>query len=123
MLNRFLFIIPLIVFYTFISSCNDISKSEKFDQEKWKQYSEVDGPERDLMAEDLIKTHKLMGLTNKQMVQLLGPPENDTTATWYELKEEGEWLSPDPVSGKDLVIKFNKDSVIISAEIKEWHKH
>ncbi len=84
---------------------------------------ELDDSERVLMAKDIVKTKKLIGLTNKQMLQLLGPPENDTTATWYRLKEEGEMLSPDPVSGKDLIVKFNKDSVITSAEIKEWHKH
>ncbi len=75
------------------------------------------------MAEDLLKTHQLIGLTNKQMLQLLGPPSNDTTETWYSLEEQGEWLTPDPVSRKNLIIKFNKDSVIVEAKIKEWHKN
>jgi hypothetical protein len=67
------------------------------------------------MAEDLIKTHKLIGLTNHQMLQLLGSPSNyaDTTKTYYELSEEFD--SIDPTSGKNLVIQFNKDSVIIKA--------
>lgn len=111
----FLFIVILI-------SCNKI----KFNSNRWQQYMGVDGPdgsEREAMAEDLLQNYKLVGLTNKQMLQLLGPPENytDTTKTYYTLSEKYDMI--DPVSGKDLIIKFNKDSIINSAEIKEWHKH
>ena len=123
MLNRFQLLVTLILVFTSISGCIDISKSEKFDQEKWKQYSEVDGPDRDLMAEDLLKNHKLIGLSHKQMLQLLGSPANytDTTKTYYVLTEEYDMI--DPVSGKNLIITFNKDSLISRAEIEEWHKH
>jgi hypothetical protein len=123
MLDRFLVIVTLILLCEFLSGCNDITRSEKFDRERWKEYSEVDGPNRDLMANDLLKTHKLVGLTNKQMLQLLGSPSNfsDTTKTYYELATEFDEI--DPISGKNLVITFNKDSVITSAVIKEWHKH
>jgi hypothetical protein len=113
---KFPFVIAGFCLILIITSC-----TEKFDKNKWGGYSEVDGPDRDLMAGNLLKTHQLIGLTNKQMHQLLGPPANDTTSTWYELKEE--WDMIDPVYSKYLIIKFNKDSVIIGAEIKEWHKH
>jgi len=123
MLNKISFVITLFLLIASINSCNGITRSEKFDQEKWKQYSEVDGPDRDLMAEDLIKNNKLMGLSSKQMRQLLGPPANfaDTTETCYILTEEFDMI--DPISGKNLIIKFNKDSIITHAEIQEWHKH
>ncbi|HEY8782634.1 MAG TPA: hypothetical protein VIM16_13500 [Mucilaginibacter sp.] len=123
MLNKIPFIIIFLILCAFISNCNDISRREKFDKIKWADLGELGGSEKVLMAEDLIKTKRLIGLTNKQMLQLLGPPANDTTATWYGLEEEGEMLSPDPISGKDLIIKFNKDSVITSAEVHQWHKH
>ena len=123
MFNRFPLVITLIVLCPLINSCNDISRSEKFDRTKWTDLGDLGGSDKVLMAEDLIKTKKLIGLTNKQMLQLLGQPANDTTETWYGLEEEGEWLSPDPVSGKNLTIHFNKDSVIVKAEIQEWHKH
>ena len=97
--------------------------TEKFDKKKWADFGELGGSDKVLMAEDLIKTHKLIGLTNEQMLRLLGPPANDPTATWYNLKEDGEFLSPDPVSGKNLTIQFNQDSVIVKAVIEEWHKH
>jgi hypothetical protein len=123
MLKKIPLIITLLLLFASINSCNDITKSEKFDQKKWKHYGGFDGPDRDLMAEYLIKTHKLIGLTNKQMLQLLGPPANytDTTKTYYELATEYDVI--DPVSGKNLIIQFNKDSLITHAEIQKWHKH
>ena len=123
MLKTIPFMIISIILLAFIISCNDITKREKFNSEKWKQYDGFDGPDRDLMAEDLTKTHRLIGLTNHQMLQLLGSPSNfgDTTKTCYELSEEFD--SIDPVSGKNLVITFNKDSIIAKAKIEEWHKH
>jgi hypothetical protein len=118
MLNKSPFVIAGFYLIIAISSC-----SEKFDKTKWTQYDEVDGPDRNLMAEDLLKNNKLVGLSHKQMLQLLGPAANytDTLNTYYTLSEKYDMI--DPVSGKDLVIKFNKDSIITSAEIKEWHKH
>jgi hypothetical protein len=77
------------------------------------------------MAEDLLKNHRLIGLTNKQMYQLLGRPwsnyYSDSVKKPYQLKVEYDMI--DPISGKDLIITFNKDSIITHAEIKEWHKH
>jgi hypothetical protein len=106
-----------IVFLSLLFGC-----TEKFDKTKWVDDDAIGGPEKVLMAEDLIKTNKLIGLTNKQMLKLLGPPANytDTTKTYYELSQEFD--SIDPVSGKNLIITFNKDS-IINAEIIKWHKH
>jgi hypothetical protein len=108
-------------------SCNSISKHEKFDQAKWKQYNDEDrawgSEEKVEMAEDVVKSHKLLGLTHEKMLQLLGYPANygDKTKAYYELKTEYDVI--DPVSGKNLVISFNKDSIITNAIIEEWHKH
>jgi len=52
------FIISFTLFVSIIG-CNDISRKEKFDAEEWKEYIGFDSPDRDLMAEDLLKTHKL----------------------------------------------------------------
>ena len=113
-----LFYVLSIIFLLAVSAC-----TKSFDKKEWADFGELGSSDKVLMAEDLLKTNKLIGLTNKQLHELLGPPANDTTATWYNLKENGEFLSPDPASGKNLVIQFNKDSVIISAKIEEWHKH
>ena len=113
-------VINILLFLIFtITSCG-----EKFDKNGWGSYGEVDGPsDRVSMAEDLAKTHKLIGLTHKEMLQLLGPPANytDTTLTAYVLKEEYDMI--DPISGKDLIITFNKDSIITSVKIEKWNKH
>src|ERR1700678_310692 len=100
MLKKALFIITFFTLFA-LFGCG-----EKFDKTKWAEYDELDGPDRDLMAEDLLKTHKLIGLTNKQMLQLLGPPANftDTPKRYYVLKEEYDMI--DPVSGKYLVIQL-----------------
>ena len=54
---------------------------------------------------------------------MLGEPSNytDTTKIYYQLTEEFNQI--DPISGKDLIITFDKDSIITDAEIKEWHKN
>jgi hypothetical protein len=116
-------VIAFLIFFVVNASCNDITKSEKFDQARWKQYAGFDGPDRDLMAEDLLKTHKLIGLTNKQLLQLLGGPSNfsDTTKIYYELSQQYDMI--DPISGKNLIITLDKDSIVSKAEIVEWHKH
>jgi len=121
MLNKLFFYISLISIICV--GCNDISRKEKFDSEKWKQYIGFDSPNRDLMAEDLLASHKLIGLSHNRMLQLLGDPTNygDSTKTWYELSQEFD--SIDPIAGKDLVITFNTDSIITNATIREWHKH
>lgn len=113
------FIIAISFFSITLICCNGIER-EKFNKERWLEYSEVDGPDRDLMAEDLLRTHKLMKLSNRQLFQLLGQPANDTTSTHYMLKIKYDMI--DPVYSKYLVINFNKDSIITSAKIEEWHK-
>jgi hypothetical protein len=112
-------IIPFLTCFTsllFLMAC----ENEKFDKERWAEYEHLNGSDRTSMAEDLQQNHKLIGLSNKQMIQLLGPPENDPTETWYSLVEKYEFLDPDPVSGKNLIITFNKDSIITDAKIQKW---
>lgn len=116
-------IIKLTIANLIAISCNNITKPAPFNRSKWLNYYSFDGPNRVSMAEDLIKTNRLIGLSNRQMLQLLGPPAHydDTTKTVYELSQEFDMI--DPISGKDLIIKFNKDSTVIGSKIEEWHKH
>ena len=104
----------------FLFSCH----KKKFNSEYWTEYGAADGPsgsERLDMAEDLVKSRRLIGLNTKQMLKLLGPPLNDSTSTWYRLQENYDII--DPVSGSYLQINFNKDSIIKKASIIKWHKH
>jgi len=122
MFNRILSIIIFLILFAFITGCNGITKSEKFDKTKWAKYGEFGGPGRDLMAEDLFKNYKIVGLSHVRMLRLLGPPANysDSLNTYYTLSEDN---IIDPVYGKDLAIQFNKDSVIVKVAIEEWRKN
>ncbi|MCR8558034.1 hypothetical protein KXD93_10290 [Mucilaginibacter sp. BJC16-A38] len=117
MQSKIAILFTFFIVFLMVSGC----ENEKFDKDKWASYEHLNGSDRSSMAEDLLKSRKLIGLSNRQMLQLLGPPENDTTETWYTLKLEFPFLSVDPESGKDLIIKFNKDSIITNAKIHEWH--
>ncbi len=98
---------------------------KEFNSEEWKDSYDANrgfgAPELKSMAEDLVASRKLIGLTHKQMLDLLGPPENDPSSTWYTLEENYDTI--DPVSGNFLQIDFNKDSIITKAYVREWHKH
>jgi len=101
------------------SSCQT---SVPFNKTDWLSYNAVDGTDRSTMTADLLQNHKIIGRTNKQVVNLLGEPSGrDTTEAFYELSVKYDMI--DPVSGKDLVIIFNKDSIVTKAFVKEWKKH
>jgi hypothetical protein len=77
---------------------------------------------RDDMVDDLLKSHRLVGLSYHQLIQLLGEPSGkDSTSVSYEVKVKYDMI--DPVYLKDLLFNFNKDSIITKAEIKEWKKN
>jgi len=117
-INNTVKILPLIILFS-ILGCQP---TVKFDSAKWKQNVRTEGSDRNSMADDLVKSGKLIGVTHKQMLALLGEPSPivDTKDTYYELSVNYDTV--DPVSGRDLVITFSKDSVITSAQIKVWHK-
>jgi len=117
MLKKTPFVIAFFLEFA-VSAC-----TKAFNKKEWAEdVGELGGSDKVLMAEDLVKSHQLLGVNNRQLIQLLGSPTNytDTTKTCYTLSEKYDMI--DPISGKDLVIQFNKDSVIISAKIEEWHK-
>lgn len=95
-----------------------------FDKEKWLEQEDWDYPRRDNMIDDLIKNHKLKGLSYKQMVELLGDPQGnarDSIGVYYRIVEDfGSDI--DPVYSKNLSIEFNKDSIINKVTIEEWKK-
>jgi outer membrane protein assembly factor BamE (lipoprotein component of BamABCDE complex) len=94
----------------------------KFDSAKWKQPNALENGDRNAMADDLVNSGKLVGLTRPQMLILLGTPAPivDTKDAYYILSTNYDTV--DAVSGRDLIITFSKDSVITSAKIKVWHK-
>lgn len=110
-----LLVVILIIAYNMVGG--------KFDRNKWNDKNDWDYPYRDAMADDLMKHHKLKGLSFKQLKDLLGAPENftDADSIYYQLIMDYGW-DIDPVHTKYLVFKLNKDSVVTGFRINEWER-
>ena len=79
-------------------------------------------PNRDKMLNDLIKNHKLKGLTYRQLVEQIGEPEQnvsgDSNTVYYNIVTDyGHDI--DPIYSKTLQLGFDKDSIIIDFKIIE----
>lgn len=106
-----------------LTGCNDAGHNAvRFNKAQWDSIGDLRShPNRADMLEDLIKHHKIKGLTYHQIVDSLGQPENygDTKdSIRYDIIVEYGYL--DPKSGKYLSIGFDKDSMATGFNIVEW---
>ncbi|MHA7944885.1 hypothetical protein ACJOV8_017540 [Formosa sp. 3Alg 14/1] len=98
-------------------------KQMKFEQSKWNK--SVDGfyDYRENMVNDLIENHLQKGMSYKNVIDLLGEPGNymdiEPNEIVYEIMVDYEW-NIDPMEGKDLYIKFGKDSTLINTRLEHW---
>ena len=111
------------LFFIFLTSC---SNNEKFDKVKWQEQGDLRMyTHRKSMLNDLIKNYKLIGLSYKQLINLIGEPENysdkEKDKVYYEI-ETDYGTDIDPIYTKSLQIKLTKDSIVESFTIKEWKK-
>ncbi len=114
-----LLIFSLILLFCF-SAC---VRQEKFNKQDWLGADAVD-PERESITDHLLKNYKIIGSSHNEIIQLLGEPAfEDSTGMFYTLSTEYKYLGIDPVSGKNLELKINKDSIITKAEVKDWKRH
>lgn len=94
-----------------------------FNKTSWQQNGDLGmSPEREKMLKDLMSNHQLKELTYKQLIDLLGEPENymdeePTTATYNIVTNYGRDI--DPVYIKNLEVKFSPDSIVIDVNINE----
>lgn len=113
-------LIVLIISLLSILSCK---QDQKFDKAAWSEKGDLGiFPNRNKMLNDLMKNHQLKGLTHKQLVELLGEPEeySDTepnTAYYNVVTDYGRDI--DPVCTKNLKIKLNGDSIVTDVNIYE----
>lgn len=109
----------IVLMVVLIWSCN---QSMDFDSAKWKMKEDIEYPYRNKMLSDLTKNHKLIGLSYKQAIELLGIPQyEDSSRISYEvLQDYGSDI--DPVHTKYLNLALSKDSIITSFKIDEWKK-
>ncbi len=77
----------------------------------------IRGPDRVLNLRCLCP-HRLIGLTNHQMLELLGSPSNFEDTTKHVMNFHKN-LIPLTLFGKNLVIQFNQDSIIAKAFIEQ----
>jgi len=98
-------------------------KQMKFEQSKWNK--SIDGfyDYRENMVNDLIENHLQKGMSYKNVIDLLGEPGNymdiEPNEIVYEIMVDYEW-NIDPMEGKDLYIKFGKDSTLINTRLEHW---
>ena len=110
-----------------VLACQPVSDDLKFDKSRWIKFNDSDGgeyPYRNRMLNDLVKNHKLKGLTYRQLIDSLGSPTNldvlDGTVS-YEITSKFD-SDIDPTNGRNLDLILDADSTVISYKISEW-KH
>ena len=110
-----------IIYFFLLMSC--ICNHTEFDQSKWNEVFDGYYEYRELMVQDLITNHLQKGMSYKKVIDLLGEPNynslNKSNEIMYEIMVDYHW-NIDPTEGKDLYIKFDKDSILINTRLKHW---
>lgn len=98
---------------------------KKFDSTQWNKKSDQFYLNRESMVDDLMKNHLRKGQAYKEVILLLGEYNDISTTEPYTISYEimvDYGRDIDPVEGKDLYIKFTKDSTIVTYWLEHW-KH
>lgn len=108
----------LCVILFLLTGCNS-----KFDRQKWMIQEDVEYyPYRKSMVNDLMKNHHFQGLSYWQLTDSLGKPDGNYSPNEISYLIDIKYDMIDPVYFKNLVFRFNKDSVVTGCEVKEWKK-
>ncbi|MDO9377176.1 MAG: hypothetical protein Q7T76_22305, partial [Ferruginibacter sp.] len=113
---RMLFIISFLV----ITGC---TSKVKFDKNKWLVKDDFEYPFREAMIKDLTINHKLKGLSQKELSNLLGEPAHyadDQSHVYYTIYEKYRWNDIDPVGGMTLVFAISNDSSVLDFKVNKW---
>lgn len=106
-----------------LTSCN--YQQVEFDKEKWNERDDMFYANREKMVADLMKNYLKKGMTYKEVINLLGTPENyhndHSNTIAYEIMVHYDW-NIDPQKGKILYIDFTSDSIVKDIKFDEW-KH
>jgi outer membrane protein assembly factor BamE (lipoprotein component of BamABCDE complex) len=80
----------VILLLIFLLSCGNNSKLEKFDQEKWKDGTQI---ERGNMSTDLVESKILIGKTKSEVLEYLGYPKDSAKTNFHYLVDFG-YMTP-----------------------------
>jgi hypothetical protein len=77
------------------------------------------------MVNDLMANYLHPGMSYNEIIKFLGKPEDysdsDPNTMAYEISVDyGKDI--DPIKGKNLIIAFSKDSVILNFKVEEWKR-
>jgi hypothetical protein len=101
---------------------NWYSYNQAFSKRKWAEGDLSCGyPNRKYMLKDLVNNHQIKGLTYKQLVDSIGEPRIDSNSheAYYNIILD-YGLDIDPVYSKELIIQFDRDSIVKDFKLKEW---
>jgi hypothetical protein len=74
------------------TSLGEIASRERFESDTWKKVRESDDPARIRMVDDLLTTHRLVGMSRPQIDALLGVPDRTSNFRAYNYVY---WLGPE----------------------------
>ncbi|WP_375587431.1 hypothetical protein [Flagellimonas aurea] len=118
-MKRILLILLLIV----MVGCSAKIKEQRFDKNTWNDMDDIFYSNREAMVNDLIENYLYEGMSYSKLEELLGPHNNYANiGQWtigYEIMVDYAW-DIDPVKGKTLYFKLDKDSTIINYELEYW---
>lgn len=120
-------ILAILVFIYMQTGCTE--KSVSFSREKWDEWDGHYHSRKDVIK-DVMDNHLKKGVTYHEVVKLLGESRyknfsdelnlNDSIPQIiYEIEVKYKSFI-DPYEGKDLIIKFGKDSLVTEYKLVKW---
>ena len=95
----------------------------KFNSEKWKVKEDLGTyPFRHAMVDYIIGNKNFIGLRYQHVIDSLGEPSGrDKNKLYYSLKTD-YGTDIDPIYIEELVLIFDKDSLVTEIKMEEWKK-
>ncbi|MEQ8478848.1 hypothetical protein [Fulvivirga sp.] len=116
-MKKFLKYVLLVILSSFLTNCEMPINQEPFDKELWNKQFDFGYTHREEMLVDLANNHLRLGMTQTEIVKLLGQPNKNPTNVKpsehaYFLNEEYSWPDIDPTVMKYLILSFKIGSTL-----------